>query len=115
MLTINAPVFDIDGSLVIDNPSRSGLVGIGRRATRTSTLDGGASISDFGFTDADRTLEVEWQASKGESLSAARLLKLYNRVIVSFDSGCFLCCPSEMNADDRLTRITLLVERKLSA
>lgn len=115
MLTINAPVFDPTGSLLIGNPENTGLSGLSRRVTRTATLDGEASVADFGFTDADRTLEVRWRASRQEYDSAARMLKTYRSVIVSTASGCFLCSPSEIRADDETTFVILLVERKLSA
>jgi len=114
MISISAPVFDINGSLLIDRYDVSGVSGLIRRVSRSATLDGQASISDFGYTDADRTLAVEWQASESEHLLASRLLKTYSRVIVSIDSGCFLCAPSEIVANNGLTILILLIERKLS-
>lgn len=115
MLTINAPIFDLQGSLLISRPEVPGTSSYTRRVNRAATLDGQASISDFGFTDSDRTLEVRWRPTESEYESAVRLLKTYRSLIVSTSSGCFLCSPSEISNDNQTAQIALLVERKLSA
>jgi hypothetical protein len=116
MLTINAPVFDLAGSETIASPKVSGLSAFGRRVTRTPTLDGSAAINDFGYSDADRTLSINWTPrDRAQTENVARMVKTYGRLIVSCREGCFLGAPESFNTGDDGTQIRILVERKISA
>ncbi|SOB76192.1 hypothetical protein SAMN04488490_1870 [Marinobacter sp. LV10R510-11A] len=114
MLTINAPIFDIDGSEIIDDPDQSGLSQFGRRNSRVATLDGGASVNDFGYSDADRTLDIEWRpASRGQADNVARMVKAYSRLIVSCREGCFLGAPDQFTPGENTVHLRIFVERRL--
>ncbi|WP_375191796.1 hypothetical protein [Marinobacter sp.] len=114
MLTINAPIFDIDGHETIDSPELPGLSDFSRRVTRTPTLDGGAAINDFGYSDADRVLDIEWvPRSQRQTDNLARMVRTYGRLIVSCKEGCFLGAPESFSPGDDTTQIRILVERRL--
>ena len=116
MLTINAPVFDVEGNLLIESPDGDGLAAFSRRVTRTPTLDGGAAVADFGYSAADRTLTISWTPlSKSDVGVAKRLVQSYSRLIVSFSEGCFVGSPDSYDESDGTISITYLIERQLSA
>lgn len=116
MLMMNAPVFDINGHIEIDNPNPEGLAQFSRRVSRAATLDGGAAINDFGYSPADRTLEIEWTPrSLAEADNARRMVQAYGRLIVSWREGCFLVAPQDFDEADNAIIITALVERQLDA
>lgn len=114
MLTINAPVFDIDGHEVIERPELAGLTGFERRNSRVATLDGLASINDFGYSDADRTIDIEWRpTAPGQVANIARMVKTYNRLIVSTTEGCFIGAPGPFSPSDDTVQLRIFVERRL--
>ncbi|WP_339799675.1 hypothetical protein [uncultured Marinobacter sp.] len=116
MLTLSAPVFDIDGTLLIERPEPDGLTAFSRRVSRSPTLDGGAAVTDFGYSPADRTLRIEWTPrTLDEAENARRLVKSYGRLIVSFSEGCFFGAPESFDLTDGTVTINILVERQLSA
>ncbi|MDX1560074.1 MAG: hypothetical protein R3193_14290 [Marinobacter sp.] len=114
MLTINAPVFDIDGHETIESPELPGLSGFRRRNSRVATLDGGAAINDFGYSDADRILDIEWSpANRAQVENLARMVKAYSRLIISFREGCFIGAPGTFTPSDDSIQLRILVERRL--
>lgn len=87
-----------------------------RRVTRVATLDGGAAFGDFGHTEADRTIVLRWQPqSREHEESVRRLVALYTRITVSIAEGLFLVAPQTYSPGAEESRLTLLVERKLTA
>ncbi len=114
MLTISAPIFDIDGHETIAAPNIPGLSGFQRRNSRIATLDGSAVINDFGYSDADRTLDIEWTPTdRAQVENLARMVKAYSRLIVSFREGCFIGAPSQFSPSDDSVQLRILVERRL--
>lgn len=103
-----ARTFDPDGALLL--PWRDGTEtdSIARRVTRTATLDGGAAISNRGYTPADRTLTI---SLAGQPLALVervrRLLRLHGNVSVSLRDGAYLGVPSEFN--ERQQTLTVLL------
>lgn len=114
MLTINAPIFDIEGHETIRSPSPAGLFDFTRRVSRVPTLDGGAAINDFGYSDSDRTLQIEWRsASRQQIENIRRMAQIYGRLIVSFSDGCFIGAPESFAPQEDTSTLTILVERRL--
>lgn len=115
MLTITAPIFDIEGHETIASPEPAGLAGFERRNSRVATLDGGAAINDFGYSDADRTLDIRWKpSSQGQVDNIARMVKAYGRLIVSCREGCFIGAPRAFSVSDNKAQLQILVERRLN-
>lgn len=114
MLTINAPIFDVEGHETIQSPNPSGLFDFTRRVSRVPTLDGGAAINDFGYSDADRTLQIEWSSTnRGQIENIRRMAQIYGRLIVSFSDGCFIGAPESFAPQEDINSLTILVERRL--
>jgi len=115
MLTISAPIFDINGFEVIESFEKDGLSDFQRRVSRTATLDGGASITDFGYSDADLTFNIEWTPKNSDQVdNVRRMVRSYGRLIISFYDGCFLAAPLDFRASTGTVALTFLVEKRLS-
>lgn len=86
-----------------------------RRVNRVATLDGGAAFNDFGFADADRTIELRWRSQDRETGDAIdRLVRLYGTVHVSTRAGFFLAAPETYTPGATESRLRLLVKQRLS-
>ena len=111
---ISAPIFDVVGSEIIFNAERDGLSGITRRVSRIATLDGGAAINDFGFSEADRTLAINWTPKeKAQAENIDRMVRSYSRLIVSTEGGCFIGAPGLLTTSGLSLQLQILVERRL--
>lgn len=87
-----------------------------RRVNRVATLDGGAVFNDFGFTNADKTITIEFRPfDAAQSTAVRRLFEIYPKITVATPDGLFLVAPESYQPDDEQSRIVLLVDRKLSA
>lgn len=115
MIALLSPTFDLDGRLVIPfvkpDPNR-----ITRRVTRVATLDGGAAFNDFGYSDADRTLEYTFPTRSLAQLNAVRrLMEQYPLLRVCAIDGVWLAAPSAFKPGAKESTLTLLAKEKLSA
>lgn len=113
-VSITAPVFDLDGFVLLTNVSMDGLMGLSRRNNRIPTLDGAAVIPDFGYSDSDRTFDVSWRPTSKEPVETLRsLVKKYSRLIVSIGEGCFIGAPGSFSFSNGEVQIQILVEKRL--
>lgn len=59
MLAVSTTNFDINGSFVLSSKEATILLGsMGRRNSKTATLDGGVSVYDTGLSQGDREFNV---------------------------------------------------------
>ena len=113
-VSITAPLFDLDGNVWLTNVDPDGLADFERRNSRVPTLDGGAAIPDFGYSDADRTLNISWPATDKSVVDAVRrLAKTYSRLIVATEEGCFLGAPGPFSLRSGEAQIQILVEKRI--
>ena len=86
-----------------------------RRMTRTATLDGGAAITDGGFSDADRTLQIRLRPRDVTQsiVDDIETVKAFTRVSVAFDEGVYEALLQRYNLGSSPT-LTLAVASKLS-
>ncbi|HIO30719.1 hypothetical protein [Marinobacter salarius] len=111
---ISAPLFDLDGTVSLTKVSPDGLAGFQRRNNRIATLDGGAAIPDFGYSEADRTFDIRWNAISEPTVEAVRrMAKSYSRLIVSTKEGCYLGAPGPFNLSNGEAQFQILVEKRL--
>lgn len=114
ILSISAPQFDIDGSELLHGVDETALGSLTRRVSRTPTLDGGAAINDFGYSDADRTLDIRWPArSRAQADNIARMVKAYSRLIVSMPEGVFIGAPEAFDPQAEELQLTILIEKRI--
>lgn len=115
-VSITAPLFDLDGHVWLTNVRDDGMLGFERRNNRIPTLDGGAAIPDFGYSDADRTLDIRWTARDQSAVDTIRrLAKTYSRLIVATEEGCFVGAPGPFAISNGEAQIQILVEKRIDA
>lgn len=86
-----------------------------RRVNRVQTMDGGSVPNDFGFTDADRTIELAWRSRDVATDNAVdRLLRLYSQVQIATRAGVYLAALETFTPGADESRLRLLVLSKLS-
>jgi hypothetical protein len=113
---LSSLTFDLDGFIEIKASDRMTSGDTRRRVNRIATLDGGVAVNDFGFTDADRTINMVWQpTSRAIEDAVDRMVQLYDRVHVSTRAGVFLAAPETYTPGAAESRLRLLVIEKLSA
>ena len=115
-VTLSTTTFDIDGHVVLDClPGTTDLGEVRRRMNRVQTLDGGAAFNDAGYSEADRTIRLQWTPQNAASeAQLARLVRLYQRLRVSCSEGVFLAAPESYKSSSNVSTLSLLIAEKLS-
>lgn len=114
-VTISALVFDPYGSVTLSVKPDQTMGESRRRMNRVATLDGGAVFNDFGFSEADRSIELKWQVrSKAQEEAVIRLLQLYAKVHLSTRDGVYLAALETYKPGATESALTLLVSQKLT-
>lgn len=118
MIGVAAPVYDPFGWFVMHNPDGKGsdTAALSRRVTRTATLDGGAVVNDQGYSPADRTIDVQFDADTSEDVveGIRRLVRLYSSVVLTMADGCFNASPSAFRVTSGKATLTLLISEALA-
>jgi hypothetical protein len=115
MIGLSAKTFDLDGCLMILQGRIEDPLNLGRRVSRVATLDGGAEVTDLGFTHADRTFRVQVpQVSQIDADRAAYMLQTYPQLMLATAEGMFLVSPEGMSVRGGTLSLTLLVTEKLA-
>ncbi len=115
LVTLSTTTFDLDGAIEIDALETSDLGETRRRMNRIATLDGGVVFNDFGATDGDRTIRLQWTPQDAASeAQIARLVRLYQRLRISCPDGVYLAAPESYKASADQSVMTLLVVEKLT-
>ena len=116
LVTLSTTTFDLDGAIEIDALETSDLGETRRRMNRIATLDGGVVFNDFGATDGDRTIRLQWTPQDAATEAAiARLVRLYSRLRLSCKDGLYLVAPESYKAAAATSVMTLLVVENLTA
>lgn len=86
-----------------------------RRMNRIATLDGGAVFNDFGFSEADRSITLQWRTtSAAQEAAVARLVQTYAQVHLATPEGVFLVALEAYTPGATESSLTLLVAAKLT-
>ena len=113
--TLTTPTFDPAGVVTLDLLPESSIGDTRRRLNRIATLDGGAVFNDFGYAEADRTIELKWAPTSAETeANVDRLVQLYAQLRLSMASGCYLVAPEMYRPEAGESTLTLLVVEKLA-
>lgn len=116
LIVLSTTTFDPDGYVEIEALDNFNTGPTRRRMNRVPTLDGGAVFNDFGFAEADRTIDLTWQAtSKATDDAVKRLVQTYAQIVVATRDGVFLAAPDAFTPGAEESSLTLLVASKLSA
>jgi len=113
MITISAPTHDVDGVLQLRNvAAKSNLGTTTRRVERVPTLDGGAHITDLGFSDGDRTLEAELtNPTRDQAEKLLYLQKNYASLVIATIEGVFLGSLAQVNSAGGISIVFLVSDR----
>ena len=112
---LTTTTFDLDGAVTLRVLPGSDFGEIRRRMNRIATLDGGVVTNDFGATDGDRTIRLQWTPQNAASeAQIARLVRLYQRLRVSCSEGVFLAAPESYKSSSGVSTLSLLVAEKIS-
>lgn len=110
---LSTPTFDPDGTVALQVPQGRTFGDTRRRMNRIATLDGGAVFNDFGYSEADRTLVLQWQvASAAQEAQIERMVRTYAQLQVSTPRGFYVCGVEVYSPGETESSLTLLVAQK---
>lgn len=116
LICINPPVYDPDGDLRLAISGDTDLEAITRRVSRTATLDGGAVLTDTGYSAADRTFLVNLPGiSSEDSARLRRWVRDFATLIVATEESVFEAAPEQFTYSDGTAQLKLLVISDLVA
>lgn len=106
MFALSSPIFDSAGTMVFP-AGRSESEPVSRRARRVATLDGGAVMSDLGYSDLDRTLTLTIpSATRTQHDFVARLIATYQTAVLCCAFGAFEVLLSELTYERGKVSVT---------
>jgi hypothetical protein len=117
MIGIASTIFDTNGARLFNaNPAEDAKNRAGeRRISRTATLDGGVSVTDFGYSDGDRDVNIAEDPTTQEAVEFARYItETYNRVTVAMEDGAYEAAPKSYGISDGKLSMKLYLIAKLS-
>lgn len=115
-VSISALTFDPLGAVRLRLSLDSSMGQSRRRVNRVATLDGGGVVNDFGYSDADRTIRLQWvPVNKAQEANVQRLVQTNSRLHVATADGFFLVAPEYYEPKTNESTLVLLVLAKLSA
>jgi len=115
MISITTSTYDLSGQLIISEDPNSDLKSNIRRVSRIATLDGGCSITDQGFSHADRTLDIRQEGiSQDDADRIWYLFRNYSLLRISTYDGVFLGAIQEVKINEGNLRAKILVKEKIS-
>lgn len=115
LVAVNAYTFDLGGSVILDCKSAYTATGEQyRRVNRIATLDGSAAFNDFGFSEADRTIELMWEPDEATDETVKRIHQLHSRVFVSLPGELFVGYPELFTPGENENTWRILIAEKLN-
>lgn len=112
MIVLIAPVYDGAGNVRIHALADSGLDALSRRVTRRATIDGGAWIDDFGFSDGDRTFSVKAHLDVKSFEQVRGYVRAYDRLLLCTADGVFRGAIEDVSRRD-VAEFNFLVEERV--
>jgi hypothetical protein len=114
MISLSAPTYDTQGALICPT-GYAVLQSPSRRASRIATLDGGATLVDGGWSDADRTYKLTIpSATRAQRDSIIWLMTYHSTAILSCSDGCFSVLISALSYSNGKATLTAEVLEALS-
>lgn len=115
LATLAATIFDPAGYIELDVVPAQNDGETRRRVNRVATLDGGAVVNDAGYSQADRVLELRWQADNAAREAAVRrMVEIHDQVHIALRTGVYLVALEAYRPGAAESTLRALVIRKLS-
>lgn len=116
LYAIASTTADVLGHVLVNATPGVTETEIGRRLSRIATLDGGATVVDAGFSDADRVIELSWVPPSVEyEDNMLRMMRTYSSLVVSAPSGVFTAAPELYKPGSDRSTLRLLITARLSS
>lgn len=114
MIGLSATSYDPAGAIIL--PARAADAWSGsRRGTVTQTLDGGVSVYDGGYSDADRSMTAKVKNPPATLIASLRyLVAYYGQLVATCETGCYRVVPS-YTVDGSVMTVTLRIVSRLDA
>lgn len=111
MIGLSTRLFNLAGFWVLHpKPRAQDYRKLERRVSRTATLDGGASVVDLGYSDADRTFRFDFDGIEADTVEQiATAVKLYSEFVLCSDEGAFFVTPQLFDYRGGVLTLVLLV------
>lgn len=111
MISLSSPTFDMAGTLLlrtrVENPYSTQ-----RRGSVTATLDGGVSVYDTGFSEADQVLQATMKNPTKDTLIVLRyLIAYYPQLNCSCESGYYSVVATSALKQQTLTLTFRVIAR----
>ena len=111
MIAIAPPIYS--STTLVSTAGTATLDSASRRARRVATLDGGAVLSDQGWSAADLIYQIRIPDADGSThRTLTNLLQVNGSMILSCSRGCYLVLLSALTFD-RNTRAALITAEVL--
>jgi hypothetical protein len=116
LVSLCAYLFDYEANLLVDaSVADSKFAVIGRRVTRTATLDGGCMIVDNGYSASDATFVVSIPSITKENANIIKYMVIrHSLLVLSCRAGCFLGVADAIDEDGGF-KINFLVKEDMAA
>jgi hypothetical protein len=102
IVSVSTQAFDYDGSRVFALAPDAYLKSraVSRRVSTQATLDGGTLVYDTGYSVSDREFAlVSVTPSRDLADFFSRLVRYFDRIVVSLPDGCFEAVPLAMRME----------------
>ena len=117
MIGISTDTFHDTAFLLIKNAQRNTKVDdVGRRMSRTATLDGASDFDDMGYSVADRVFDIRVTGLSVDDYNILRLrVKTYTLIVITTEEGCFRGAPDRLTQErGDITYLRVLIKEVLS-
>lgn len=112
MIGISTQLFDVEGSLIIPNSKIRNIVNIekSRRASSVKTLDGSSYALDFGYSETDNDINLEFiNLTENEQYIINRIIEIHSKVYICSTKGAFLCIFKKLRVINESSKLNLIV------
>ena len=114
MIGLATQIFSVSGAVVLTGTEGSELSAIGRRVSRTATLDGGVVITHNGVVQGDRTLRVAATLTEADTLLLRDIFEEETEVTLACVDGLFRGALERLSGDEGRIELTFLVKEKIA-
>lgn len=112
MIGITTLLYDVNGDLLFFEAPESSLEDTTPRVSRTATLDGGCIISHAGFSNSDRTFEIDAYLEDTEVNKLRNIYENHSFVYIATVLGLFKGAISRFKNANGSIKLTILVDEK---
>lgn len=112
-VTISSLTFDPVGFVIIPALASSEFGETKRRMSRVATLDGNAAFNDFGFSESDKTMVVEWAYDPTIDDAIEYMAQTYAAVNVATNGGLWQAAI-ETYTKSQISKLTIMPIAKIA-